>query len=111
MNNFFPSCPALMADDRIFTDYRSPIVREETNKRVANINRDDNFRMFLQQNGKNIMSNDWMNLEKMGKCFKNSCVHHQNRTISNNAEFAREFRDYNIMMKKYPTSKKNCNIN
>ena len=113
MNNYFSSCPAL-SYDRIFTDFRSPVVREEINKRYIGIIRDDNARMFYQKNGETIRDIEWAKLNKRGFCFTNACVHNYN-TMTSNKEMYYEFKNYNAMMKqcnrKSCNAKKGCNIN
>lgn len=105
MNNYFTNCPGL-SYDRIFTDYRSPVVREEINKRFIGITRDDNARMFYQKNGELIRDIEWIKLIKRGFCFNNACVHNYNTTTSNK-EMYEEFKNYNKMMKH--CSRKSCN--
>jgi hypothetical protein len=74
-NNFFKGCPALMSDARFLTDYRTPTTREQYNKYINGIVRDDDYRMFLQQNGTKIMDDEWAKDKKNNSCFPNECIH------------------------------------
>jgi hypothetical protein len=75
MDNYFKECPAMMSDGRIFTDYRTAVRREETNKYMNRIVRDDDYRMFLQNNADKIMDNIWDYNKKKYSCWQNECVH------------------------------------
>ena len=76
MDNVYKNCPPKMGDTRWMTDYRSANTREQYNKNINGIARDDEYRMFLQGNATNIMDNSWQNLA--GKsCKTSTCVHSQ----------------------------------
>jgi hypothetical protein len=74
-NNFFKGCPALMEDGRFLTDYRSATTREQYNKYRNGIVRDDDFRMFLQNNGTRLMDDAWKKNRTDNSCFPNDCIH------------------------------------
>jgi hypothetical protein len=74
-DNFFSNCPAKMSDGRHLTDYRTSTRREEFTKHVNKIVRNDDYRMFLQQNGANIMDEEWEYYKKTSSCNDNECVH------------------------------------
>lgn len=76
MDNFFQNCPAKMEDGRHITDYQSSTRRDEYIKYMNNIYRDDQYRLFLQSNGKNIMNKEWAFNNKYNKCWDNACIHH-----------------------------------
>ena len=75
MDNYFKSCPAKMSDGRLLTDYRTAVRREEYNKYINNIVRDDEYRIFLQKNSEKIMDNEWSHLKNTKSCWVNQCVH------------------------------------
>lgn len=75
MDNFFQNCPPKMEDGRHMTDYRTATRREEYFKYVNNIIRNDDQRMFLQQNGERIMDDEWNYHKKTASCWVNECVH------------------------------------
>ena len=75
MNNFYKKCPPMMDDGRLFTDYRTAVRREETNKYINGIVRDDEYRIFLQDNAETIMDNIWDYNKKTNACWQNECVH------------------------------------
>ena len=75
MDNFHKGCPAKMSDGRYLTDYRTSTRREEYVKYVNNIIRDDDYRLFLQQNAEQIMDNEWKYDKKYRACWVNECVH------------------------------------
>ncbi len=74
MDNVYKNCPPKMGDTRWMTDYRSANTREQHNKYKNGIVDDDEYRMFLQNNGSTLMDNTWQNLK--GKTCKSSvCIH------------------------------------
>lgn len=76
MDNFFKNCPAKMEDGRHITDYQSQTRRDEYIKFMNNIYRDDQYRLFLQSNGKDIMNKEWEFYNKYDRCWDNYCIHH-----------------------------------
>jgi hypothetical protein len=75
MDNFYKDCPPMMSDGRLFTDYRTAVRADETNKYINGIVRDDEYRMFLQNNAQAIMENTWEYNKKTKSCWQNECVH------------------------------------
>jgi len=75
MDNYYHKCPPMMSDGRLFTDFRTATRREETNKYINNIIRDDEYRLFLEQNADEIMDNIWDFNKKTKSCWQNECVH------------------------------------
>lgn len=74
-DNFFPGCPARMDDARFITDYRPS---DTVNLRIMAMNgihRDDDYRMFLQSNGAQIMDNQWRVTRQTQSCQTNACIH------------------------------------
>jgi hypothetical protein len=75
MDNFFKNCPPKMEDARHLTDYRTSTRREEYIKYVNNVVRNDDYRMFLQQNASTIMDSEFAYHKSTGSCNTNECVH------------------------------------
>jgi len=75
MDNFFKNCPPKMEDARHLTDYRTATRREEYNKYVNNVIRNDDYRLFLQQNASRFMDDEWNYYRNTGSCWTNECVH------------------------------------
>jgi len=75
MDNYYQKCPPMMSDGRLFTDFRTATRREETNKYINNIVRDDEYRLFLEQNAEVIMDNIWDYNKKTKNCWQNECIH------------------------------------
>lgn len=50
MDNIFKSCPPKMEDGRFLTDYRTDSARNQYIKSINGLVRDDDYRIFLQQN-------------------------------------------------------------
>ncbi|MBA42820.1 MAG: hypothetical protein CMF62_02285 [Magnetococcales bacterium] len=76
MDNFFQNCPPMMADGfRELTDYKMATRRNEYVKYINGIYRDDQYRLFLQQNGDKIMDNVWKYHRKNNSCWNTQCVH------------------------------------
>lgn len=75
MDNFFKNCPAVMSDGRHFTDYKTSSRRNEYVKYINNIVRDDEYRIFLQQNSESILDKEWSNYRKTMACKETECIH------------------------------------
>jgi len=75
MDNFFKTCPPKMSDGRLFTDFRTPVRREEYVKYINGIVRDDEYRLFLQQNAETILDQEFEYNKKTKSCWVNDCVH------------------------------------
>lgn len=76
MDNYFQNCPAMMNDGfRAITDYQTPTRRNEYIKYVNDIQRDDQYRLFLQLNGQKILDREWAYLRQNHSCWDNDCVH------------------------------------
>jgi hypothetical protein len=76
MDNFFQQCPPKMSDQgRHLTDFQSSTRRDEYVKYVNDIHRDDQYRLFLQTNGKQIMDREWTYHNTYNRCWVNDCVH------------------------------------
>ena len=76
MDNFFINCPPMMEDQgRHLTDFNSETKKDEFIKHINNIWRDDEYRLFLQRNGKMFMDRDWEYHKKRNSCKTSDCVH------------------------------------
>jgi hypothetical protein len=101
MDNFFKTCPAMMSDGRLFTDYRTATRREQYNKYVNGIVRDDEYRMFMQTNASPIMDTTWNYNKEHNSCFVNKCVHTYPTRVPP-AAFPEELQTYNDVMEHVP---------
>ena len=54
-NNKFPTCPALMEDGKIFTDYRTHKVADLELAAKYKIGDSQSYRVFLQENAKSLI--------------------------------------------------------
>lgn len=70
-NNRHETCPALMSDGRIFTNYLPNRLYNDHIKYSNNIQVNTAYKEFLQQNATNIISEQNKFLEKHAKCNKN----------------------------------------
>lgn len=76
MDNFFQNCPPKMQDQgRQLADFQSSTRRDEYIKYVNDITRDDQYRLFLQSNGKEIMDREWSYYNKSARCWDSDCIH------------------------------------
>lgn len=75
MDNYFKNCPAMMEDGQFLTDYQTATRRNEYIKYLNGIYRDDQYRLFLQQNANTFMNNEWEWNKTNNRCFVNPCVH------------------------------------
>lgn len=75
MDNVYKGCPAKMEDARFLTDYRSADTRELYTKSINGFVRDDEYRMFLQNNADVILDKEWDFLTEKNLCRNKVCVH------------------------------------
>lgn len=102
-DNFYNSCPAKMSDQRFLTDHRSSTRRNEYIKYINDVYRDDQYRLFLQLNGAEILDKEWQYNKQFNSCWENPCVHKYPTRI-NNEQAAQELMLYNSL------SNKNTNV-
>lgn len=76
MDNYFQNCPPMMEDGRHLTDFKTATRRNEYVKYINDIWRDDQYRLFLQLNGKEIMDRENAYHNKYNRCWVNDCIHH-----------------------------------
>lgn len=74
MDNYFRGCPANVGN-RNLSDYKTTTRREEYIKYINGIVRDDEYRLFLQQNGKEFMDREFNWYKQTQSCYVNNCVH------------------------------------
>lgn len=76
MDNYYLNCPPKMNDQgRDISDFISSTRRDEYIKYVNDIYRDDQYRLFLQVNAKEVMDREWEFLRKNNSCWDNDCIH------------------------------------
>lgn len=78
MNNYFQECPPLMSDGRWQTDYTSTPVRDHIIASINNIQRDDDYRHFLEMFGQKIRDMQSKNDKAKFPCDTRVCVHDYN---------------------------------
>ena len=94
MDNFFQNCPPKMEDGgRHLGDFQSSTRRNEYIKYINDIWRDDQYRLFLQLNGKEIMDREWEYHRKNNSCWAGDCIHHY-PTRQNPRQFYQEREAY-----------------
>lgn len=96
MDNFYKGCPAKMEDGRFLTDYRTSNTREQYIKSINGFVRDDEYRMFLQQNGEQILDKEWTHLKDKNLCATKCCVH-TSPTRSTHGTSYEELKKYNAV--------------
>ena len=95
MDNFFQNCPPMMEDQgRQLGDYKTATRRNEYIKYINDIWRDDQYRLFLQSNGKEIMEREYAYHKKNNRCWANECVHNYPLRVSPR-HMAQEMEAYN----------------
>jgi hypothetical protein len=94
MDNFFQQSPPRMEDGRFLTDYRQADTRELFRMASNGLTRDDEHRMFYQQNGSLIMNKEWDTLRSGSHIVTNCCLH-QNPTRSTPGMNHNEMQNYN----------------
>lgn len=83
MDNFYHGCPPKMSDQRHLADFRSDTRRNEYIKYINNIYRDDQYRLFLQNNGSEILDKEWQYNKEFNSCWEGPCVHKYPTRITN----------------------------
>lgn len=95
MDNFFQNCPPMMEDQgRHLGDYKTATRRNEYIKYINDVWRDDQYRLFLQLNGKEILDREWEYHNRRNRCWVNDCVHHYPTRV-NPRMFRQEMETYN----------------
>lgn len=108
-DNYWQGCPPKMNDARFLADYRTPTVREQFNKSINGITRDDDYRLFLQQNAERIMDTEWVYYRKTNSCSPNVCIHQNYPTRSNPANDNAEMKLHNdVRTGKTPSGQPEC---
>jgi hypothetical protein len=64
-----------MDDGRFLTDYRTASTREEETKHKVHIQRNDDYRVYLQTNGINMINAQWKYERTHDACINNACAH------------------------------------
>lgn len=94
MDNFFQNCPPMMEDQgRHLGDFKTATRRNEYIKYINDVWRDDQFRLFLQKNGQEILDREWLHHKRRNSCWVNDCVHNY-PTRSNPRHFLQEREAY-----------------
>lgn len=76
MDNYFQNCPPMMEDQgRHLADFKSATRRNEYIKYINDVWRDDQYRLFLQKNGRKFLDRDFAYNKKYNSCWENECVH------------------------------------
>lgn len=94
MDNYFIGCPPKMEDGRFLTDLRTANTREQYIKTINGFVRDDDYRLFLQQNAEKIMDREWDQLKTSNSCRTNCCVHKYPTRTTNGTSYE-ELKTYN----------------
>jgi hypothetical protein len=91
MDNYFLTCPAMMSDGRLFTDYRASQVREDVLKKNNRLETENDVRSFITENGDRMLNNEWNKITQNVMCYpRKECFHNNERTkvttLKNNSE-------------------------
>lgn len=104
MDNFFHDCPPMMSDGgRQFGDFKTATRRNEYIKYINDIWRDDRYRLFLQQNGGQILDKEWQYHKENNSCHEGGCIHNY-PTRSTNQQYAQEKAAYDSVYDKRTNS-------
>lgn len=97
MDNFYDKCPPMMSDGgRHLGDFKTATRRNEMIKHINNITCENDYRLFLQQNGKTIEDNVYAYHTKNNSCHMNSCVHNYPTRVDMQ-QMAEELKAYNAL--------------
>jgi len=104
-NFYIGKCPAIMNNGfRGLTDFSMPMRRNQYIGYVNDLHRDDQYRIFLQKNGKEFLEREWNYHKKRNHCWVNDCVHIY-PTRSNPRHFWQEMQVYNSIYDKRTNKK------
>lgn len=109
MDNIYPTCPPKMSDGRLFTDYKQSPQLNEQIKYINGIVRDDEYRLFLQNNADKITNREWQFLRAKKSCWQNECVH-KYPTRMYPPLFSEEIHNYNQLANPAHTPKFTCPV-
>lgn len=91
MDNYHDTCPPKMHDQgRHLRDFQTATRRNEQIKYVNNIFRDDEYRIFLQQNGLCMMRENYLKLRAEQSCQSKPSYVHTGPTRQTLADMASE---------------------
>lgn len=106
-DNFFVGCPAKSGPGfREMTNYYPNTVMNEQIRFNNNIRRDDEYRLFLQQNAEDLEKKEWNYLRTNYSCFPNECIFDNKRTLVHPRVFNEELTRYNQLAKNLPIEEK-----
>jgi hypothetical protein len=94
-------CPAKCGPGfRELTDYRPNVYINEQVKYINGLNRDDEYRMFLQNNGEKLMNGEWTYLKQNNSCFINECIFDNKHVMVHPTTFDSEMKRNNELLNK-----------
>lgn len=95
-DNFYFSCPAKSGPGfREITNYSPNVALNEYISVQNNIERDDEYRIFLQKNAEQVEKNEWETLRSKYSCFPNECIFDNKMTLVNPSVFSEEMARWN----------------
>ena len=97
-DNYFQNCPPKMGGFREITDYQTNAFTNELMKQKLNIVRDDQYRVYLQTHGQQILDNTWNYFKDNYSCWNNQCIFTNPRTMVNPIVFPAEMKRWNGLM-------------
>ena len=97
MDNFYLNCPAKMYS-RDFTDWRSSTRIVESLKLKNGLKRDDDTRIFLQDNANNMINGDYNFYKKHMTCGDIQCIHSGFPTRMYSPWFVQQRNNYDASM-------------
>jgi hypothetical protein len=75
MDNYFQECPPMMDDGRLFTDYRSPQIREEIFRHKHCVASENEARTLRTEHAEQIMDDEWYTLREKSCYPRKNCFH------------------------------------
>lgn len=95
MDNFFQTSPPKMQDmGRYLTDFRSSGLKDQYFKKINNIHRNDEYRMYLQSHTKKIIDDEWAQLQNKYVVWENTSIFtHPTRSSMNDYIVERKLYD------------------
>lgn len=104
-DNFHLGCPAKSGPGfRELGNFGPNVAMNEYIAAKNQLSRDDEYRLYLQQNAGHIIDNEWAFLREKQSCFPNECIFDNARTLVHPSIFNEEMKRWNST--RYVDSKK-----
>lgn len=107
VDNYFKGCPPKMGGFREITEYKSSTLVNNDLQRYFHTPRDDDYRFYLQNNGRNILNAEYLYYRNNNSCFSNRCIYNNPTTLIPPYVFQKDMYIYNNVPQGIPCQQYN----